>query len=175
MIRKALVLFTIVMLVSSVSAFACHHTAKTTSADKTSATGDYTCGSKDKAEKTAVKSAEANAEATVQTAAARTGTADCPYMKANQDGSYDCSAECKAKCTAAKDASLKSTAASAKDCASKCDGVKSASVKEAAVEKANSECSSATEKVKSASEETKEAVKIDNTVMTETKAKSEKA
>ena len=163
--KKTLVILSSVMLISAVTAMACGDKTKSASVDKAAA-GEYACGSMDKAEKAAVKSADADVKATVQTAAAKTGAADCPYMKTTESGSVEC--------TATKDASLKTAAASATDCATKCAATKGAAVKEAAVEKVGSECSGATERVKSASEETKEAVKIDKTVMTEAKDKAEK-
>jgi hypothetical protein len=170
MMRKTLVLFSIVMLISAVTVFACGDKTKTASVDKAS-TGEYACNS---AEKGTVKSADGNVPATVQTAAAKTGDAACPYMKANESGTHECTAECAAMCTAAREASVKSAEATPSCCPSKATSVKSAAVKEAAVGTAAAQCTKAAETVKSASEEKKEAVDIDKTVMVDEKAKAEK-
>ena len=168
--RKTLILFSIVMLVSAVSVYACGDNTKSTAVDKTSA-GEYASGSTEKA---ALKSADANVAATVQTAVVKTGAAACPYMKANEDGTHECTAECAAKCAVAKEATVKSATATASCCPLKDASVKSASVKGAASCGSASQCTKAAETVKSAAEEKKEAIDIDKTVMTEAKDKAEK-
>ncbi len=170
MMRKTLVLFSIVMLVSAVTIFACGDKTKSAAVDKAS-TGEYACNSTEKA---AVKSADANAPATVQTAAVKTGAAACPYMQANKSGTHECTAECAAKCAAAREASVKSAAATPSCCPSKDPSMKSAAVKEAAVGSSTSQCTKAVETVKSTTEEKQEGIDIDKTVMVEEKAKAEK-
>jgi len=165
MLRKTLVLFSIVMLVSAVTVFACGDNTKSAAVDKASA-GEYACGSTEKA---AVKSADANVPATVQTAVVKTGDAACPYMKANESGTHECTAECAATCTAAREASVKIAAATPSCCP-----LKDASVKSAAGCASSSRCTKAAETVKSAAEEKKKAINIDETVMTVEKSKSEK-
>lgn len=168
--RKTLVLFSIVMLISAVTVFACGDKTKSAAVDKASA-GEYACNSTEKA---AVKSADANVPATVQTAAVKTGDVACPYLKANESGTHECTAECAAKCAAAKEASVKSAAVTPSCCPSKDASVKSAAVKEAVVGTAASQCTKAAETVKSTTEEKQEAIDIDKTVMVEEKAKAEK-
>ena len=168
--KKTLVLFSIVMLVSAVTVFACGEKTKSASVDKASA-GEYACGSTEKA---ALKSADADVAATVQTAAVKTGDAACPYMKAAQGESHECTAECAAKCAAAKEASVKSATATPSCCPLKDASVKSASVKGAASSSSASQCTKAAETVKSAAEEKIEAIDIDKTVMTEAKDKAKK-